>query len=256
MWELFRVLYKRTFKESMVKGTSFVRVVRGKEILLTIFVKKNFIDDELFILQEANKFYLDVKNIKCLQSEDIFCIVVESEGFKEHDSLLEHFYDWEFKKFILLRSPFSKNQSLYYYLTYEESIHEPTHKAFGDISFNEFLESRFVEDSWVIRNFLNIPYTDSLTEENYKAVIEILKSFYTVSDYKQVEKTVDKVFLECWNVEIKQIEEKFYEEIYGSINRSKSPKADLESFSQTIQQKFLERTYWDKKLYDYFIERC
>jgi len=184
-----------------------------------------------------------IKNI------NILSIVIESRGFREYKSILEKMYIKNAYKWIILRNTFETCRSLYYYLNSSKSSHEPTHGALRFSNFEEYLKSEKLTDSWLIRNLTNLENSKSITEEDLLNSIKELEDF-NVFDISEVEYAIKKVIKENHDIDI----------IDESINTIKVNSSDhndikLEDLDEETQKLFLERTKYDRKLYDYFSNR-
>ena len=54
---------------------------------------------------------------------------------------------------------------------------------------------------------------------------------------------------------LNQIDDLLYKTLKQKINKSNTNKFILNDSNLETQKTFLERTYWDKKLYNYFIKK-
>ena len=147
---------------------------------------------------------------------------------------------------LILREPFSREQSLYHYLTSDKSKHECSHGIFKSSSFGEHVVSKQLQDSWLIRNLLNIPNGVKLTEDNFNKACEILQNF-NIYDAKDTDKAVKGVMLKCFNMQdfdIEPLANRKHDNMYKKIK--------FEELSLDAQNQFKERKFWDQKLYDFF----
>jgi hypothetical protein len=190
---------------------------------------------------------------KFLQNLSIYAVIVKSRGFKVTDTLLNPIFNslskFNLHKFIILREPFSRQQSLYHYLTSDKSKHEPSHGNFKSSSFEKHIMSNDLRDGWLIRNLLGISWDLKLTEDNFNKACDILQSF-NVYDIEEAETAIKEVLLTCFNIQnfdTGLFKKRIHENTYKKIK--------LEDFSLTVQKTFIERTYWDQKLYNYFITK-
>ena len=155
--------------------------------------------------------------------------------------------------FCTLREPFSRAKSLFYYLTSSDSDHELVRDEISSSTFEQYIESEELEDSWLIRQLLCIKWSDSIDEVHYNTSIEKLKEFY-VKDITQVDSLIEEVFSKSYNLSFLNLLES---DTDYNLNKHQSSKTNTLSFDQLspdLQQKFLDRTRLDKKLYNHFIQ--
>ena len=151
-------------------------------------------------------------------------------------------------KFIILREPFSREQSLYNYLTSEKSKHEHTHNKFKSLSFEEHIMSKQLQDSWIIRALLDIPSGTTLTEEHFNKACEILETMETY-DINYTDKVIQDVLSKCFNVN------NFDPHKINSVKTNKNTynKIKFDELSLDAQKKFNDHKYLDIQLYTRFI---
>lgn len=240
------------------KNVRVIRVVEDNYILVKIVVSNtdlSFLTDKLEPKQNANVSYtLNVKNLTedVLEKLSIDFISIEARGFRCTDTSLKLFFSFLLKfvlhKFIVLREPFLREQSLYHYLTSDKSKHERTHGVFRSPSFEEHIMSTQLRDSWLIRAILNIPNTTkTLTEENLKGACEIIQTF-NVYDTTKTDKAIKDTLLKCFNIEnfnSTLIQSKKNQNLYDKIK--------FEELSLDVRTQFIERKHWDQKLYNWFV---
>jgi len=84
---------------------------------------------------------------------DVFAVIVCGEGFRDYKKELYPLLGRDFKPFsiISLRDPFSRAVSMYYYAQSSQSDHENCHDKFRGMSFEDYICSSLLEDSWLIR---------------------------------------------------------------------------------------------------------
>ena len=115
--------------------------------------------------------------------------------------------------FTIFRDPFSRQQSLYYYLTSDASAHEPSHHSIKENSFINYLNSSSLEDSWLIRVLSGVKSTTKLN----KYWLEIASNFldsnnFFIVDINHTDSAIKHVVEKCFNVPIEAIdlEQPFY----------------------------------------------
>lgn len=204
----------------------------------------NIVDVELFSTE--------IKNGKLL----LFSIIIEDNGIKlikngffdslcNQNNLIPVYYT-------ILRDPFDRCQSLYNYITSSSSIHEPTHGKIQFKTFEEYLSSNQLEDSWLIRNLINIPDSREITEEDFWQSCFILNQF-KIKDINNVDLLFNQVFNECYGIDQSVVPIKYN---YGEINKNSTFKKNKCSFNELDEKTktyFLKRTEFDIKLYKKYI---
>ena len=220
--------------------------------------------DDLNFLNQCDKFTplnddkiiwnlsIDDLTEDILQKLSIHSVFIKSRGFRLTDTLLKPLFAVLNKsnlyKFIILRDPFSREQSLYHYLTSEKSRYELTHGVFKSCNFEEHVMSSQLQDSWLIRNSLDIPPRGrELTKEDFDKACEFLKSL-NIYDSKDTEKAIKKILLECFN------SDSFDKEaLANKKNENTYKKIKFEELSAEAQAKFKERKYWDLRIHEHFL---
>jgi len=123
---------------------------------------------------QTNIISLD-KFLSFCQSKDIepFCIIVDpmdppsySQVLHSINLILQNIKQNHILNFTALRKPYERAQSLFHYLKSEDSSHEPTHDSIQAESFENYIQSEEVEDSWFLRYILDIPSTDKISKDD------------------------------------------------------------------------------------------
>ncbi|MDB4348340.1 hypothetical protein OAA62_00335 [bacterium] len=195
-------------------------------------------------------------NLKDLKSEHIkklfvFSIIIESEGFSHYQEMLDlmRYGKFRFNKCLILRDPFLRAQSMFNYLSQKkESGHEPTSGVIQPKNIKDYMKSTFIEDSWVIRNFLNLPNSETLTEEHFYLVDDILYDF-TCVDIKNTDKLINLIFKRCFDYEIENIPQGWLD-INTNQNKSSLKKNSKDFFDEGTTDRFSFRTRFDKQLWE------
>jgi len=149
--------------------------------------------------------------------------------------------------FSILRETFSRQQSLYHYITGEESSHEPSHKSIKEASFVEYLSSDSLEDSWLIRSITGMNDDWAITGFWFNQCCNFLDNFnFLIKDIKNTDDIINEVLFSC-----------FREGLSGSDtnttmrNSTKiENKITIEDLNKETKQKFLKKTSWDTKLWE------
>ena len=185
----------------------------------------------------------------------LFSVIVESHGFEFRHEILELFKEYNLCQFLILRDPFSRAQSIYNYNTSEKSINDYSNGLIESKSFEGYLMSDQLEDSWLIRKLLNVNDREGLTEYHLERALEILKNF-KVYNIKDTDKSIQETFLECYEFDTQQIELRPLDTF--TRNQTSKEKLNFESLAIKSQEIFRIRTELDNKLYNAFIKnvRC
>jgi len=190
---------------------------------------------------------------------EIFSMIVASDGFNmmsklNFDGLNVSDYICKIIKrqpvyYTIFRDCFSRTVSMYNYLNSYASKHEPTYKKIIYNSFEEYIKSHQLEDSWLIRQLSGIPDKESINEECFNNSCNILNRV-KIADVKNVEEIFENVFKECYDVDdiIKNVEGEYYNK-----NSSEGVKIDFDTLDEDIKNIFLNRTVFERRLYNKYI---
>ena len=88
--------------------------------------------------------------------------------------------------YTIFRDCFSRTVSMYNYLNSNKSKHEPTHKKIVYNTFEEYIKSYQLEDSWLIRKLLGVPGDKCINEDYFNKSCNILNKV-KIADVKNVE---------------------------------------------------------------------
>jgi hypothetical protein len=196
---------------------------------------------------DARSFLEELKNKRL----DVFSIIIEDNGIKFlENSLYESICEFNNKcplYYTLFRNPYDRAESLYNYLTSDKSLHEPTHNAIKAKSFIEYLNSYELEDSWLIRKLTQISNSDIIDERIFDKACSVLDVF-NIRDIKYTDELFDNVFGECYG-----IDQSIVNSSDKDINKNSTVKKYKTSFDELddiTRDVFLERTRFDRKLYN------
>ena len=128
-----------------------------------------------------------------------------------------------------IRSPYTRNRSLYYYLTKEK---------FDDLSFSDFLNSEHIPDSWVIRNIIGVENNVKLSKLHFEQAVNFLSKFQ-VSNIANAHLMVFEVFGFREKLELGEVFQ----------NKSTHNNVSLESMCPEVVDSFYKKVKWDTKLY-------
>lgn len=151
--------------------------------------------------------------------------------------------------FLTLREPFSRANSLFHYLKSSDSDHELVRDEVYAKTFEDYIDSNELQDSWLIRQLLSLGWHQPLNQTHYDLAIKKLEDF-NIKDITQVDSVIEEVFYKSYNLSFSQAPENY-------LNKNQSSKTNTLKFDQLsreLQQKFLDRTRWDRKVYNHFIQ--
>ena len=226
-----------------------IQIIKDNFIVSRLLVgDPNYILDDNKILTRLTKndFKIDIKEIHQL-NVFVFAVIVEGRGFRIKDQIIENFKHYDLKQFLILRDCFSRTQSEFFYLQSQASTHEYTHKAFGNMSFEEYILSNYIADSWLIRNLLDVKDTEPITQQIFDQTCSLLKERVKIYNIKQTNKAISDILIECYQIDPNKIILKNWDIIQKNKNQYK--KIQLEELPLSIQKTFNEKTYWDQQLY-------
>jgi hypothetical protein len=179
----------------------------------------------------------------------VFSLIIESTGFRIQQEISNILKGHGIYKFLILRDPFYRAQSIYNYNTSEESANDYSHDSIKSKTFEDYVMSNQLEDSWLIRNLINLNDAESLQESHFQQAQEILKSF-NVYDIKDTDIAIQQTFKECYEFDTRKIELKPWDII--TKNETKHKKINIEELTEQAQDVFKQRTFLDQKLYEQF----
>ena len=256
--------YRRTYTDWLKTRTSewdtikSIRIVENGFIIARVLVgdPEHFCDDNpnLFIKYSNAQFDTDLKNLTKEFFDNIFLfgIIIEGRGFALKEEVLNLFEKYIFHEFLLLRDSFSRAQSLYNYIISASSKHEKTHGLIKSSTFESYIMSEQLEDSWLIRQFAKIEDQIPINKCHFNTTIDTLTSFKLYS-VKDVEQAIRDTFLECYDFDIRSIILKPWDTV--TKNKTNEKKIKIDELPLKAQQTFNQRVYWDNKLYNTFLNK-
>lgn len=153
--------------------------------------------------------------------------------------------------FTTLRECFSRQQSLYYYLTSAHSKHEPSHNCIKERSFLEYLSSESLEDGWLIRVLTNMDSTDTINKHWYQLAIDFLDTNdFIVSDISKTSSTLNDVVSNCFGETIIELDKK---ETHHNSTPNQN-KITIDELDHNTRKLFESRCYWDIKMWKYYCD--
>lgn len=191
--------------------------------------------------------------IKEKQNFKIQALCVTGNGFSSFEEEKELILNSEqdLYKFICLRDPYERCLSLFSYLKSSQSEHESTHGIFGEMSFEDYLNSEYLEDSWLIRVLNNIPNDSQITDDDLYKSINILSTMH-VFDMSKIDSSLFNIFKKCYNFDI---EKDACQDIFDNLCKNKTKNkinVPFLSIKQETRRKFLQTTSLDRGLYNHF----
>jgi hypothetical protein len=209
-----------------------------------------YLDSHITNLSKLSKHDFSIEfndlNSALFQKLFVFAVIIEDAGFRIHKNILNMFQSYEHHKFIIFRDEFSRQQSLYHYLTTDASKHERNRNIITQSTFEGYILSEQFEENSLIRKLLNILDNTIITESHLKEAYRILTDF-NIYDIKNVDKAIYDTFIKCYDIDMKNIELKPWDIITKNENHYK--KINFEDLSEDAQQAFNRKTQWVKKLY-------
>ncbi len=157
--------------------------------------------------------------------------------------------------FTVLRDPFARSISIYHYIKSDKSKHEPTHNSISSDNFLEYIQSSELEDSWLIRHLLDMQDSQVIEPRHFTLANEYLQ-YFRISDMSEVDGLINNVFHGAYGILQSDIEPEVVATHINKNQTSKKLKRKLSDLDLTIQQKFLDRTYWDRKLWERYCKNA
>lgn len=157
---------------------------------------------------------------------------------------------------IFLRDVFDRQQSLFNYLKSPKSAHEHTHGKIPCDTFEDYLLSAHMEDSWLIRNLTGMP--DSIDINN--RWFDLANSFISenhvnITAIEDMDNTLDKTYKHDISFRdfLLKYKSHFENKILLNSNISNTKNTTINDISPSAIQSFLSRTKWDRKMYNKYI---
>jgi hypothetical protein len=187
-----------------------------------------------------------------LSSVEIFQVNIVDRGFHIFEDILSAFdSSTGFIPHAFLRDPYSRALSMFNYLTSQASAHELTHKAIFANDFRDYICGIQCEDSWLMRNLLDIPNTEPLDDMFCSLFFEVFDLF-KVSNINDTKSILDEVYQTAHNMSLADIKP----ELEQSIKKNKNANSILIqenelNFNQLTA--FKKRAYYDYKIFERYI---
>lgn len=205
-------------------------------------------------LTDRSHHYVELKDVEILLKSTMFMfmLVIEDAGFIIHDDIKNKLQLQNNSTcWIILREPFSRSVSLYNYLTCEISSHEPTYGSI-QTNYENYIASDQFESNWVMRGLASLSDSEDFTTQHCEYVFNELDNFnvYNISETDQL---IDRMFDTSYKLTRDSFPAHFQTPARHENKLKK--KIKFEDLNLTTQQTFLDRTYWDRKLWERCCER-
>lgn len=162
---------------------------------------------------------------------------------------------------MFLRDTFSRQQSLYYYITSDISSHDLTHDKIKCGTFEQYITSDQLEDSWLIRGITNMPDNLIIDQQWFDLAINFIREYnIQTADINDIDNVLDQLFKTLFNKSFIDLVRlcnatRPPSEIVKETNRNKYSKISLADLSEDIRKIYNDRTRWDYELYNTLIRK-
>lgn len=236
--------------ESLIKGSmKQISIVNDKNLKLFQVYGYDHISeperyDEEYSLKDFINYYSNT-------SFEIFFIIVESTGFSSYSSLLNRLSGFDFVKFAILREPLNRERSIYNYIKSDASNHERNKLTINYDCFTDYLNSYQVSDSWLVRSFIDVEDDEELTDVHFKLICKLLNTF-KLCDIKDTDNIINKVFMECYDINVDDVFEYVYkyEDEYIVKNKNNISKVEEDEIDEDTLKRFRERARYEYSIYE------
>lgn len=240
----------RTERQKLENERCLISVKHNDSTLFTILsCIPNFTNDlnnRWNIIIDLDTFLLKLSN----KEIKVFFIMIEDNGFIAiKNKTIESICDIVNKSpiyYMTMRDSFFRCQSLYSYLNSENSNHESSHGLIKSITFEDYLRSEELEDSWLIRVLIGIPDGESISDQHFDQVCTILDGV-KIKDIQDIDLLIDEMFQECYSI---PRQDPLPKQIILNKNETNAPKIAFSELNEETQSIFLKRTEFDIKLYN------
>ena len=196
---------------------------------------------------------------KYIKNKHLVVLGINVEPISEKDMRVGLFQAYELLSlceaspfnFTILRDALSRQQSLFDYLTSKDSSHEPTHGSISQDTFIKYLNSEDLEDSWIIRVLSGVSHNAALNKYWMDIAIQFLESHnFLIADISKTDDIINQVLQDCHEQPIINSDKQ------SSFRNStkNTNKVKINDLNEKTKQKFLDRTYWDRKLWERYCE--
>lgn len=183
--------------------------------------------------------------------KDILVFIIEPQGFRIADNILNKFNNIAIEEYSTIRHPYTRIQSLFNYLNSDVSKHEATHVKFKNQnikSFSDYIHHPFFEDCWIDKQILGRPINNN---NEFVYVLNKLSKivFFETKDIDQLIIKIIKQNLHDLNLSLD------IDKLYGYKNSTDTQKIPFRMLNKDTQELFLQKCYWDIKIYQQLIRK-
>jgi len=264
-------IFNRIFAVCSILGLSEYRILKRYTIKTCEILKNGKIAYRI-IVRDINNQCVNLDSFSPVDNDDFYYSVEFNDWVKQkHNFEIQglcvqdiSFSDFESDRVDILdtkkdlyyitclRESYDRAISVFSYLSSSQSKHENTHERFGNISFEEYLDSEYLEDSWLIRVFNETPDNVAITEDDLYRTINILSTMQHVFNTLNVDESLKSIFKVCYDF---NVDNYLNHGVYLSVNKNKTEQKINVPFSSlrlSVRKNFLKRTELDRKLYNHF----
>lgn len=259
-WMLF--LATKYFNKD-INSCKIIRVLmdNGKSLSFICYLNED-LDQENYnlklisesALETDETSFLDLLNNKKIK---IFSVSIDPFGtpgwFSEKEYLLkikellglDHLLN-----FMVLRNPYDRAQSLFNYVSGDDSSHEPSHKLYRSKNFIEFLSSYELEDCWIIRNLLDLNHNQPILSHHFFSCCNNYFKYFEIEDIGNVDLLIDRVFFKVYGIDQNAGNKEKLKNVIGKNPSTYHQKIAFDQLPEEVREAFLHRAYWDRKLWE------
>jgi len=194
------------------------------------------------------KIKFDDLSTSLVNSVDIFCCSVSSHGFRKFSILSEIFNKkfYNFHPFAVLRDdPLDHAISHFNYVHDDMSSHEDSYKSIKETAFKDYISSIQIEDSWLIRNILDVPDQESLTDELFSEFCFIFDRFQIFDSRDDLLVELKKFFTLFYNIDFNDLPSDWMDNVSHNKNLNKFSKKSL---TDSEVETFKSKTHFNFKI--------
>ena len=152
--------------------------------------------------------------------------------------------------FMVLRNPYDRAQSLFNYVSGDDSSHEPSHKLYRSKNFMEFLSSYELEDCWIIRNLLDLNHNQPILSHHFFSCCNNYFKYFEIEDVGNVDLLIDRVFFKVYGIDQNAGNKEKLKNVIGKNSSTYHQKIAFDELPEEAREAFLYRAYWDRKLWE------
>lgn len=218
----------------------------------------NVCNNEVAIINDTtdrSHHYINLYDVGRLLDSKLFMfiLVIEDAGFLIHNDIINKLrLQHNNTRWIILREPFARSVSWYNYVTSDKSSHEPYH-GYIKTDYEQYVMSDVFESNWVMRGLAGLSDDEDFTEQHGVSIFEELDSF-NVYDISKTDHLIDRMFDTSYNLTRDSFPSHFEPPVRHENKLKK--KIKFEDLSTTTRQTFIDRTYWDKKMWERYCKKC